>query len=121
MLFILASLLRYTAREGKTIVIKTEHMTKYTSSYKDLARFTHINVHFVHICPLTLKGPEGGTWCPPHVIQSNYSIEMMIRSIETLCKFIFACLRPIEKKTERSICNGLILAAFSSLKPQFSK
>ena len=47
---------------------------------------------------LTLKGSEGGTWCPPLAIQSNYSIEMMIRSMETLCKFIFACLRPIEKK-----------------------
>ena len=46
---------------------------------------------------LTLKGPGGGTWCPPLVIRSNYSIEIMINRLETQCKFIFACLGPKEK------------------------
>ena len=41
---------------------------------------------------LTLKGPEGGT-----VKLSNYSVEMLIESMETQCKFMFACLGPIEK------------------------
>ena len=46
---------------------------------------------------LTLKGPEGGTLCPPFVIKSNNSIKLLIKRMEAQCKFIFACLGPKEK------------------------
>ena len=55
---------------------------------------------------LTLKGSEGGTWCPPLVRHSNYSIEMLIKRMETQCKFIFVCLGPKEKN--KSVLSVLV-------------
>ena len=103
--------------EEKKLFCQSQENSKIWND-AEIARKTEKDVDKIVVeDPLTLKGPEGGTWCPPLVIQSIYSIEMMIRSMETLCKFIFACLRPIEKKTERSIYDDLILAAFG--KPIF--
>ena len=63
----------------------------------------HIPIVYIDIvlpC-LTLKGPEGGTLCPPFVIKSNNSIKLLIKRMEAQCKFIFACLGP--KETSQSV------------------